>query len=255
MRELRSGVRCAIGATTLAVSMALQAQPQPFEIPAGDLKVALELHAAATGRRLAYRTETDPMEPAQSVTTIQRQLLEDQQARTLDEALQNVVGVVRGDTVASGFQMRGMEASVKVNRALGDNSSSGIPRPTFALESIEVVKGPDSITGGAQAGYGGAINLITKGADGKPVREARISLGSHQMVGVGVDVGDSLDADHRINDRFVAQRERTGEMPQGSNGRCSDHPAPSIGGDRRERGTSVALMPSTARPTSPTMGC
>lgn len=317
-RTSRMG-KAALGAAALLLSIAIHAQERRFDIPAGDLKAALDAYIATTGQQLLYRdsdvkgratkgvsgnmtpeqalsrlleganlkvrkdssgavlissddtksadtalepvlvigkalshlgdrnrtgtrTDTDPMELAQSVSTISRELVAEQQSRDLAEVLQNVAGVVRmPGAVPSGYLMRGMEASVLTNGALADSGTTRIERPTIAMQSIEVVRGPESIIGGAGAGYGGVINVMTKTADGERVRDVQLRLGSQRLVALGADIGGSFTDDKSLNFRLVAERERRGDTSVGFKGTRRDYVAPSLGWENRKSGTSVLI--------------
>jgi len=102
----------------------------------------------------------------QTVSVIKKEVLQQQQAATLMEALRNVPGITvqmgeNGNTSAGDtFQMRGFDASTSVLTD-GVRDMSGASRDTFNLEQVEVVRG----AGGADIGRGassGYINLVSK---------------------------------------------------------------------------------------------
>lgn len=102
----------------------------------------------------------------QTVSVIKKEVLQQQQAATLIEALRNVPGITiqmgeNGNTSAGDtFQMRGFDASTSV-LVDGVRDMSAASRDTFNLEQVEVVRG----AGGADIGRGassGYINLVSK---------------------------------------------------------------------------------------------
>jgi len=111
---------------------------------------------------------TQPLlDTAQTVQVIGRDLIEQQGATTLTEALRNSPGVgtfYAGEngttTTGDGITMRGFDSSGSIFvdgvRDLGTYS-----RDVFNLEQIEVTKGPDGTTYGRTAPTG-AINLVSK---------------------------------------------------------------------------------------------
>ncbi|MGE0821774.1 MAG: TonB-dependent receptor plug domain-containing protein [Candidatus Binatia bacterium] len=126
----------------------------------------------------ATRTETPLAETAVSVTLIDEEDLQRQQADTVIEALRLVPGLdivqngSRGTT--AGVFIRGAESDhtlvlidgVEVNSAtLGSFDFSNLT--TENVERIEVVRGGGGTLYGSQA-IGGVINIITKRGEGKP---------------------------------------------------------------------------------------
>jgi catecholate siderophore receptor len=102
----------------------------------------------------------------QTVSVIKKEVLQQQQAASLMEALRNVPGITvqmgeNGNTSAGDtFQMRGFDASTSV-LVDGVRDMSSASRDTFNLEQVEVVRG----AGGADIGRGassGYINLVSK---------------------------------------------------------------------------------------------
>ena len=102
----------------------------------------------------------------QTISVIKKELLKEQGATSLVEALRNTPGITlqlgeNGNTSAGdAFQMRGFstQTSTYVD---GIRDLGAVTRDVFNLEQIEVVKGPS----GAEAGRGSAsgyINLVSK---------------------------------------------------------------------------------------------
>lgn len=200
--------------------------------------------------RTGTRTDTDPMDLPQSVTTVKRELIEQQQASNLRQVLQNVAGVVASGS-SSGFSARGFDASVLRNGSLADNSSTRSELPTFAIESVEVVRGPESVISGQAAGYGGVINVQTKTANGERVREAQLRLGSRNQRTLGLDIGDTLSSNPSVSLRLVGQVERNGATAAGYRGAESNYFAPSLSWENRSSGTTVLADVALHRSRTP----
>ncbi|MEM1187282.1 MAG: TonB-dependent receptor [Pseudomonadota bacterium] len=104
----------------------------------------------------------------QSVQVLNRTLLEEQNSRSLTEALQNVSGVVPNheqEAVLVNPFVRGLEAEIFVDGLLGYGDTAVIdPSTMVVFERVEVAKGPTSVQygGGVGAPTGGLINLVTK---------------------------------------------------------------------------------------------
>ncbi|SLM63920.1 MULTISPECIES: TonB-dependent siderophore receptor [Dickeya] len=117
-------------------------------------------HSAVTGTR----TESRLLDIPQAVNVVPRQVLEDQSARNLDEALYNVSGITQANTLG------GTQDAV-MKRGFGDNRDGSILRDgmrsiqarnvTPTTERVEVLKGPASMLYG-WGEPGGMINIISK---------------------------------------------------------------------------------------------
>ncbi|HII2979781.1 TPA: TonB-dependent siderophore receptor [Yersinia enterocolitica] len=110
------------------------------------------------------RTETNLLNVPQAVNVVPRQVLRDQAARNIDEALYNVSGITQSNTLG------GTQDAV-MKRGFGDNRDGSILRDgvrsaqarnfTPTTERVEVLKGPASMLYG-MGEPGGVINMITK---------------------------------------------------------------------------------------------
>lgn len=137
----------------------------------------------------------DIMDTPFSTTNYTSQLLEDQQARTLADAVVNEASV-RVQTSTSGFsedfQIRGFSVGsgdVGVNGLYG--LSSGNRMPAAMMERVEVLKGPGTLMYGISPGgsVGGNINIVTKRAGDKPLTRVTGTYESKAIFGAHVDVG------------------------------------------------------------------
>jgi catecholate siderophore receptor len=152
---------------TLAFPAAALAQ-QAVTLP--EVKVEAKAEAPYKADRLSSSKQTQPiLDIPQVVNVIKKELLQDQGATTLMEALRNTPGITQqlgenGNTSAGDtFQMRGFSTqnSTFVD---GVRDMGAVTRDVFNLEQVEVVKGPSGgdIGRGASSGY---INLVTKQAN------------------------------------------------------------------------------------------
>jgi len=125
----------------------------------------------------ATKTEMPIMETPISVQVVPQQVLQDQQVIALDQAIQNVSGVIpNNDSYGTGdsFSIRGfdaMEMTYEDGLRLDQYTTSGFPVDMADTERVEVVKGPASVLYG-QAEPGGVVNVVTK----KPLDDAHYSL-------------------------------------------------------------------------------
>lgn len=102
-----------------------------------------------------------------SVTVIPQQVIKDTNALTLQDALRTVPGITFG--AGEGGNPQGDRPFIRGFDAQGDTYLDGVrdtgaqTREIFAIESVEVAKGPNSAIGGRGAA-GGTINLVSKRA-------------------------------------------------------------------------------------------
>jgi catecholate siderophore receptor len=139
------------------------------------------------------------LETPQMVSVIKKELLQEQGAYNLMDALRNTPGITmqlgeNGNTAAGDtFQMRGFatQSSVFVD---GVRDLGAITRDTFNVEQVEVVKGPAGadVGRGAASGY---INLASKAAmlDDVTSGFASINNGNNKRVTADINrkIGDT----------------------------------------------------------------
>lgn len=180
---------------------------------AQDAPVALdEIVVSATG------TPTPAREVASSVTVVTAKDIEQQQRRTLPQALAAVPGLNIVQTGGPGGQtsvfMRGTNSNhVKVLIDGIEANDPSTPNRSFDfgsmltddIERIEVLRGPQSGLYGANA-LGGVISITTKRGDGPPKATARIEGGSHGTFNQSAGFGGG---DDRFNYAFNVAHFRT----------------------------------------------
>lgn len=130
-----------------------------------------------TGRRDGYavpdsssatRTDTPLIDIPQSVQVITRTLIEEQDRRTLADALVNVSGVTPTrpeETLFTQPIVRGFPAEIYLDGLPAFGTTAFIdPTSLVGVERIEVLKGPTSTVygGGAGAPLGGLINVVSE---------------------------------------------------------------------------------------------
>jgi catecholate siderophore receptor len=139
--------------------------------------ISLDATASPAKRRTrpSYKVEkasspkyTAPLvDTPRSVTVIPQQVLKDTGALNMQDALRTVPGITFG--AGEGGNPQGDRPFIRGFDAQGDTYLDGVrdtgsqSREIFAIESIEVSKGPNSAIGGRGAA-GGSINLVSKKA-------------------------------------------------------------------------------------------
>lgn len=146
----------------------------------------------------ATRTDTALIDVPQSVQVLTRTLIEEQDRRTLADALVNVSGVtpVRPEeTLFTQPIVRGFPAEIYLDGLPAFGTTAFIdPTSLVGTERIEVVKGPTSTVygGGAGAPLGGLINVVSKRPDAAAGGFAAFRGGSFATVDPYADVNVPL---------------------------------------------------------------
>ena len=156
----------------------------------------------------ATRTDTPLRDVPQSIQVIPREVLEDQQAIELNDAIRNVSGVVSADQSGGTqrFILRGF-ADPAILRdgfrlTFGGTGSAGTPELSN-LETIEVLKGPASILFGSVE-PGGVINLVTKQPLSEPFYDLSLRAGNRTLIEPSLDFSGPLTEDGRLLYRLNA---------------------------------------------------
>lgn len=161
-------------------------------------------------RRSASGTKTDAAlaETPQAVSVITPKQMQDQGAQTIQDALRYTAGV-RSETFGldsrgDWSQVRGVSPVVHQDgtRQTFGFYSNARPDP-FALERIEVVKGPSSVLYG-QGSVGGIVALQSKRPLDETRREVQVQYGSFDRKQAGIDLTGPVTEDKSVLYRVVA---------------------------------------------------
>jgi len=206
LQSAETGARGLLG-NFLAQGLSAAPEPAPTAANVEDLE-EVTVSGSRTYRRKnsssATKIDTPILDIPQSVQVIPRQVLEDQGAFRLGEAVRNVSGVAPSSTVGGRVEnltIRGFAANQFQNNVLDDFFSARVFRETANLERIEVVKGPASVLFG-RAEPSGIVNLIPKRPTAKPYFSADLTIGSYQLYRTALDLSGPLDADNRAGYRL-----------------------------------------------------
>lgn len=165
----------------------------------------------------ATKLDAPLIETARSVSVVTRKEIEQRGVQDIVEAVRYSAGIVtdragfdpRFDTV----EIRGYDAT-----STGDYKD-GLRQPylnygmmrtdPYALERVEVVKGPVSVLYGAGT-PAGIINKVSKFANGERIREVGTSYSTEDRRQANFDIGDRISEDSDFSYRLVGLA-RTGE--------------------------------------------
>ncbi|MEG0447758.1 MAG: TonB-dependent receptor plug domain-containing protein, partial [Comamonas sp.] len=146
----------------------------------------------------------------QSVSVVTRQMLEDQNIQSLDDAMRTVPGVTVEPGSTGGnhgnFYLRGYAVDtvqidgVNTPASTGNDLSTGFGMAIY--DRIEVLRGPAGLFQGA-GDPGGAINLVRKRPKTKAEFNTQLSAGSWNRYYAEADMTGPLSRDGRIRGRLV----------------------------------------------------
>lgn len=155
----------------------------------------------------ATKTDTPIMETPFSIQSVPIQVLEDQQAIRLKDALKNVSGVTPGgeqgrsdEFIIRGFRNNTVYRNGVLSPALGQRIGMN-RRETANLESVEVLKGPGSILYG-RAEPGGIMNVVTKQPLANPYYSLQQQFGSFDFYRTTLDATGPITKDDSLLYRF-----------------------------------------------------
>jgi len=177
---------------------AVMAQATPAETTLPEIKARAAAENPYKADSVASPKFTQPLvDTPQTITVIKRELIQQQAASTLSEALRNSPGITlllgeNGSTqTGDAVVMRGFDTSASI---FVDNirDLGAISRDMFNIDQVEVVKGPSGADNGrgASSGY---INLVTKAPTRRNAASASVMLGSANRVRATADINRTLD--------------------------------------------------------------
>lgn len=149
-----------------------------------------------------------------AIEVVGETLMRDTGAKNIQDALLYSPGVYSGafgfDTRGDSAKVRGLNPSFYVDGLRYLYGSYNSVRPNiYALESIEVLKGPSSVLYG-QSELGGIINAVSKLP--KPTRQGELwaQVGSYDRKQVAADLTGPLSEDGKLLYRLVALKRDSG---------------------------------------------
>ena len=143
----------------------------------------------------------------QTVTVINRAVMESQGAMTLADVLRNVPGITmgaaEGGTIGNNINLRGFTARTDVYLD-GMRDRGQYFRDIFSLESVEVLKGPSSMLFG-RGSTGGVINQVSKVASKVPYDDVSLTLGTAPTYRVTGDLNSPMSDTSAVRISLMGQ--------------------------------------------------
>lgn len=190
----------------VTASLAVAACAAPLSVQAAEPKTELPtvtVQAEKSSENSGYKAETlsSPkytaplLDTPQTVNIISSEVMEDQQAMSLRDAVRNVTGITSaagegGTPNGDNFNIRGFSARTDMFTD-GVRDIGGYFRDSFNLEQVEVVKGPSSAYAG-RGSTGGTINQVNKKAQNENFNRAELAVGTDNLYRATADVNHTI---------------------------------------------------------------
>lgn len=177
----------------------------------GNLPPAYAGGQVATGGQVGMLGNLSVMDTPFNQTSYTSKTIQDQQAKTLNDILQNDPSVIpmmsRYSSLNTSY-FRGFASPVTYYSDLSLNGLMGIV-PSYSpsmynIERAEVLKGPSALLNGmpVNGAVGGTVNLVTKQAADVPLTQVTTSYVSDSVIGTHVDLGRRYGTDKEFGIRF-----------------------------------------------------
>src|ERR1700676_3981498 len=167
---------------------------------------------SVTNTTAGSKMDASLIDVPQSITVVDHELLSDQGAYKLDDALKNVAGVMPGGYYEAWdyYRIRGFDASFNtyVDALRGGN---GMGEEIFGIESVEVLKGPSSALYGESV-LGGIVNLRSKVPPPDAFAQVQFTGGSYGFYEPAIDAGTPLNRSHTLYARINLLYRPTGSF-------------------------------------------
>ena len=190
-----------LAATVLALGLPAHAQTTPatsHELTLKEVHVKSAREGGYKPQALSSPKFTQPLvDTPQTITVIPQEVMAEQNATTLQEALSNTPGVTLllgeggNSNAKDSIFMRGFDTSGSIF-ADGVRSLGSSVRDTFNVEQIEVIKGAS----GSEYGRGapsGSVNMATKTPFADTLTQGRVSGGSADRKRATIDLNRQIN--------------------------------------------------------------
>lgn len=227
-------VRIAITGTDAppAAEVSLDGQGLVLAITPGEAGIATgedAIQIVVTGEEEGYnpssattatRTDTPLRNIPQSITVVPRQVLEDRNVRTVNEGVETVSSVARGNRSYGNVPItntRIIRGFVQSDSGVS-NFRNGLPdsdfyslAPITTVERIEVLRGPASVLFGAGE-PGGIVNVITRQPLDEPTYTLAFEAGNAGLYQPSIDLSGPLTDDDTVLYRLIGSYQGSGDF-------------------------------------------
>lgn len=188
--QLRDSVGRAAASSLLALSVGLaaaaQAAPSQQETPQLPAVKVEDIAVPYKAEKASSPKYTEPLrDTPQNITVITNELIQSQNVQSLRDILSNVPGITFGgaeggngygdNIILRGYDISNNSSDITVD---GVRDSGRFTRSdSFNLESVEVVKGANSVYSGAGS-VSGTVNMVTKSPKNEDISTVTAGLGT-----------------------------------------------------------------------------
>ncbi len=183
--------------------------PMPAEatLPTVQVRAASDPDAYQPAQARVVKGAPALRDVPQSVTVVNRAVMDAQGAASLPDVLRNVPGITlggaEGGQIGNNINLRGFTARTDLYLD-GARDRGQYYRDVFFLDSVEVLKGPSSMLFGRGA-TGGVIDQVSKSPSLSAGGEVDVAADSHGTVRTSVDANHPLSATAAFRVEAMAQ--------------------------------------------------
>jgi len=193
--------------TSIAHNTEANAAPETNAFSPAEVTIQGSRNDFAPGTVTLSKMPADLRDVPQSVTVVNKALMQSQGANSMAEALRNVSGITlggaEGGQIGNNVNLNGFSARTDVYLD-GFRDRGQYYRDTFALDSIEVLMGPSSMLFG-RGSTGGAINQVTKKPVLKDLAEVTASVTSNGLARSTMDYNNATSDTSAVRVMAMAQ--------------------------------------------------
>ena len=178
---------------TKAADEAGVTEMSPIQVRGTSQEQSYTVPVASTGTK----TDTPIMETPLNIQVVPQQVLQDQNATTLEQALKNVSGVKSSSNygLQEYIYLRGFLTTTTFRNGfrIDDSLGNGL-RSMTNVDSVEVLKGPAAFLYG-RVEPGGVVNLVTKQPQATPYYSLEQQVGSWDHYLTNLDATGPVNQD------------------------------------------------------------
>ena len=182
-QERTINVMASVAASHFDIALAVRSNAEIVTISASN-------GALVSATDIGTRTETLLRDVPQSLQIVSRQVLDQQQARSMNDVLRNVAGVVIPWTSGGRYESITIRGFTTMNQFKdgfrNDPNSNRAPLELSNVERVEVLKGPSSMVFG-RLDPSGVVNVVTRSPSPNRAFNASFTSGSFRYNQLNLD--------------------------------------------------------------------
>lgn len=198
------------------------------------------------------RTGIDIEDTAKSIQVFNKTLIEDASLRNIDDIIElssNTVYTGDTDGKSTNISMRGFSGVPILIDGLKVTNKISNPE-VFALEAVEIQKGPDSLQYG-QSSPGGIVNLVKKKPSKETIANIELEINDNPSYTPKLDIGGSLNEDKSLYFRLISTYQYDEGYTKSNTNTNKIFIAPSLAYDLNDNNTFTFISEYT-KETTPT---